>query len=200
MREHSMSSSISTKRFYVYTLGHPNGMIFYVGKGSGKRVQSHLGEARKGDCHCDKCKFIRKIWKDKLEVQIEIVFETDSGSEALEQERACIYRLRRTNPLCNWQGYDHPRAPHQATAMSLAEYAAHLSYFDLTKKERRWLMEEWGSLRILGLEKQWRAARRLGKLDEAELLVQEIESIAAAAGRVWQLSLPFDSKKAGRKW
>src|ERR1051325_8247770 len=93
-----ISETKPTKRFYVYTLGHPNGMIFYVGKGSGNRPQHHLCEARGRDCYCAKCKIIRKIWKEHLEVEIECVFESDSEKEVRTYERDLIYKLQRDYP------------------------------------------------------------------------------------------------------
>lgn len=34
--------------FYVYTLAYPDSKVFYVGKGTGKRIDDHEREARKG--------------------------------------------------------------------------------------------------------------------------------------------------------
>ena len=33
-------------QFYVYTLAYPDGKVFYVGKGSGYRIDQHEMEAR----------------------------------------------------------------------------------------------------------------------------------------------------------
>jgi hypothetical protein len=36
------------ENFYVYTYSYPNGLPFYVGKGCGRRLNTHLWDARKG--------------------------------------------------------------------------------------------------------------------------------------------------------
>lgn len=34
---------IASKKPYVYALTYPNGLIFYIGKGKGKRIYDHNG-------------------------------------------------------------------------------------------------------------------------------------------------------------
>ena len=43
--------------YYVYTLAYPDGTVFYVGKGSGNRIQHHEQEALRGH-DCPKCDLI----------------------------------------------------------------------------------------------------------------------------------------------
>lgn len=76
-------------QYYVYVLARPNGKVFYVGKGKGKRVFGHEAEARSGHTS-HKCNVIRKIWKNGGQVQRYIIFTTDDEQEALEYERETI--------------------------------------------------------------------------------------------------------------
>jgi hypothetical protein len=48
---------------YVYTLAYPDGTVFYVGKGSGYRIDMHEYEAKQGK-KSYKCNVIRQIWRD----------------------------------------------------------------------------------------------------------------------------------------
>src|SRR5258708_3079601 len=54
-------------KYYVYTLARPNGTIFYVGKGKGRRIIQHELEARNG-VQSRKCDIIREIWASGGEI------------------------------------------------------------------------------------------------------------------------------------
>lgn len=72
--------------FYVYTLTDPrDGAVFYVGKGSGRRIEAHEAEARKGG-HSRKCDRIRDIWSSGAEVRRDVVSRHDDENEALDAE------------------------------------------------------------------------------------------------------------------
>jgi hypothetical protein len=75
--------------YYVYTLAYPNGVVFYVGKGKGKRVADHEKEALRGH-DCPKCELIRSIWRDGGSILRAIVFETDDERAALDREAELI--------------------------------------------------------------------------------------------------------------
>ena len=75
--------------FYVYTLCFPDGLVFYVGKGVGKRIHNHESEARSG-VQSKKCDIIRSIWANGEQIIKNIVFETYNESEAYEEERRQI--------------------------------------------------------------------------------------------------------------
>lgn len=75
--------------YYVYTYAHPDGTVFYVGKGTNGRIADHEREAR-GGCRCRKCHVIREIWESGKPVQKRIVFETLNELEALEHEKTLI--------------------------------------------------------------------------------------------------------------
>lgn len=58
-----MGGAINKDRFYVYTYSYPNGVPFYVGLGSGKRINSHIYAAKSGkkDYNSYKQRIIQKI-------------------------------------------------------------------------------------------------------------------------------------------
>ncbi len=76
-------------KFYVYILARPNGVPFYVGKGTGRRMYRHDAEAR-NNCDCHKCRVIRKVWRDGGDVLRRIVFRTDDEAEAFAREKELI--------------------------------------------------------------------------------------------------------------
>ena len=53
--------------FYVYTYAHPDGTVFYVGKGCKGRIDMHESEARHGH-QCNRCNTIRSIWAQGRQV------------------------------------------------------------------------------------------------------------------------------------
>lgn len=81
--------SLQNKPHYIYTLAYPESMggaVFYIGKGVGKRIHEHEGEARRG-VKSHKCNIIRKIWtNDDQVVKTKLAFfET--------HEEACLYEI-----------------------------------------------------------------------------------------------------------
>lgn len=109
MTKHKVT--ISQKKYCVYTLAYPEemgGAIFYVGKGSGKRMSIHeIYAARSDDTikayhyNSEKCRVIREIWANGGEVKREIVFETDDEPEAFAYEWALIHMVHRERGLTN---------------------------------------------------------------------------------------------------
>lgn len=89
------------KGYYVYTLAWPNGEIFYVGKGKGRRFDAHLREAERRECICSKCRTIHRIWEKRQEVQIAYVFETGDPKAALAKEAELIKALAGQGTLAN---------------------------------------------------------------------------------------------------
>jgi excisionase family DNA binding protein len=112
------------ERYYVYALAYPpnyhdsinnlSGVVFYVGKGTGDRIDFHELEAgnRSSVCRCRKCNVIRKIWADGKQVQKCKLLEGVKESEAFAFEQKCILDLyaspylinKRDNPLYSKQG------------------------------------------------------------------------------------------------
>lgn len=91
-----MSSSVPSRRFYVYVLARPDGRVFYVGKGQKDRIYQHDTEARSGH-KCHKCNVIRKIWSTGDTVGRVIVYETDNEMAALDCEIFQIAEYGRKN-------------------------------------------------------------------------------------------------------
>ena len=75
-------------RFYVYALMIDD-VIFYIGKGQSRRVDSHLREANKGhDCH--KCRKIRKSIANGHQYSTRILFDQLKEDQAFLIERVLI--------------------------------------------------------------------------------------------------------------
>lgn len=85
--------------YYVYSLAYPGGSVFYIGKGTGKRINAHEKEART-NCQCHKCKVIRKIWRSGKEVEKSILFTFNHEGRALAKEAELIQLYSLSN-LCN---------------------------------------------------------------------------------------------------
>lgn len=92
-------------RFYVYTLAYPDGVVFYVGKGSGGRVLEHEGEAQRGH-KCRKCEIIRSVWGSGKRVKRAIILRTNDELDAFKEEKRLIEQYGYTQ-LCN----RNPRTP-----------------------------------------------------------------------------------------
>lgn len=78
-------------KFYVYTLSYPQnmgGQVFYVGKGSGDRLQSYLssGEAFSNGANWRVGEVFRSIHAANLIPIAAKVFETDNEQEAYDRE------------------------------------------------------------------------------------------------------------------
>jgi excisionase family DNA binding protein len=71
--------------YYVYTLTRPNGEVFYVGKGTGDRIDQHEHEAELG-YRTEKCDVIRQIWSEGGQVVKRKVYETTVERDALLYE------------------------------------------------------------------------------------------------------------------
>lgn len=76
-------------RFYVYELSDPRtGIVFYVGKGCGKRASRHLADARNGRIgNATKHNVIAEILADGLEPTITIVADKLIEGDAFSIER-----------------------------------------------------------------------------------------------------------------
>lgn len=100
--------TVPSKRFYVYTLCHPDGTPFYVGKGTSSRLFHHIQEAFRNTCDCRKCGVIRQIWASGEDVQHNIVSEFDDEDETYAAESALITEIGRGNLVNLTEGWKIP--------------------------------------------------------------------------------------------
>jgi hypothetical protein len=92
-------STIPHHRFYVYALARPfkkDWKVFYIGKGTKRRVFAHEDEARRG-YKSHRHNIIRKVWREGAEIQRYILFTTDDEQEAYEYEKDMIAFYGREN-------------------------------------------------------------------------------------------------------
>lgn len=83
---------------YTYALYYPDdypdsskaGIVFYLGKGAGNRINQHEYEARTGDTSY-KCNVIRKIWAHGCQVEKKVLACFPTHEEALQYEIALIF-------------------------------------------------------------------------------------------------------------
>lgn len=97
------------KRFYTYKLAYPKSMggaIFYVGKGTGNRINHHETEARKG-VQSRKCNTIREIWAagEQVVKEKDAFFEDADSAYLREIELIAFYgRKNLTNGTDGGEG------------------------------------------------------------------------------------------------
>lgn len=84
------------KEYYVYGLIDPRtNLIFYIGKGKGKRVLQHFKVKLRVQSNTDKLKIIEEIQKAGLETDHIIISENLNEEAALLLERILIHRFGR---------------------------------------------------------------------------------------------------------
>lgn len=86
--------------YYVYTLARPNGEVFYVGKGTGDRIDQHEHEAELG-YRTEKCDVIRQIWSEGGHVLKRKVYETTVERDAFLYEWSLINLVYSRKNLAN---------------------------------------------------------------------------------------------------
>lgn len=86
---------------YVYTLAYQNGTVFYVGKGSGDRVQSHFYEASGSRTSVSRvATVIRQIWQRGEKVVVRKPITDVDDIFALQMEKHYI-TLHKSEHLVN---------------------------------------------------------------------------------------------------
>lgn len=83
------AEELLSNKYYVYVLMYPYGPVFYVGKGTGSRIDAHESEARKG-IQSYKCNVIRQIWDEGGQVIKQKVAYFDNEEDAYELEKLLI--------------------------------------------------------------------------------------------------------------
>jgi hypothetical protein len=91
--------------FFVYRFVDPiANEVFYVGKGSGERIQTHFSAAKRGASGYFYNR-LRKLLAVDVQPEVEYIWECDNEAEALQKEKEfiAIYgrRLDGTGTLCN---------------------------------------------------------------------------------------------------
>jgi hypothetical protein len=190
-------ASVSQSRYYVYTLSDSSGRVFYVGKGTGDRMNAHEREARKG-CECHKCRKMRKIWQHGGQVQKQIVFTTNDEATAYQKEAAVIAQIG-LGKLTN----HHPggvivqgRLEQEIKPLDKEGIGDRSNYLwslaGMTKKRHGEMMRLWAGQKLELLERKLKRAkhnRRLNDWDTTEeiaRLEEEIEDIYIYFGWVTQ--------------
>jgi hypothetical protein len=144
-------------RYYVYTLSYPpelGGRVFYVGMGSGNRINQHEYLASKGDPG-ERHDTIRGIWHTGARVVKNKVFRSDDKVEALIEEKRLIHyygysNLTNTDPTTlEWRatteipGRPLERAGHPTVTRSVAVWPDHWNQLVTLMSEEGRSMSEW---------------------------------------------------------
>lgn len=95
-RQAQFPPASGTKRFYTYLLIDPRDQsIFYVGKGTGKRIRQHVIGALSGRIdNPAKCARIADIHDAGMKVEEVFFSDHDDAASALSVERGIIERLK----------------------------------------------------------------------------------------------------------
>lgn len=88
------------KPYYVYELSTPDGNVFYVGKGSGNRMNTHETRARGGEKGA-KDEVIRQILAQGKRVHKQKVYQTNNEEDAFLYEWALIHLVYGHEKLAN---------------------------------------------------------------------------------------------------
>lgn len=176
------------KHHYVYTLAYPDGTVFYVGKGQGRRALTHIDEAEQWTCQCRKCRAIQSIIFRGQQVKVSYVFENDEPGPALQREAELIRQLaldgRLVNRVHNPIGPTVPPAPLNASA---DVYAAWVRRNLRSVKAQRKEIHDHIKKRIRALSDSLNSQRGMRKA-EKEKLRQEISELKQSIGDGWQRS------------
>ena len=152
---------------YVYGLIDPRtGAMFYVGKGTGYRLNQHEGEARRGKLGAKNEK-IREILSCGLRVECRVLEEFDTDAEAYVVEKALIAEHRDSLTNLNSGGgggfglgaYSYFKARAQKSLDRLRPFA----------EWRAWLGARWSDVdfRVLGTPEEFYARMRAELMKEA---------------------------------
>lgn len=175
--------------YYVYTLARPSDRVFYVGKGSQRRVFGHEKEALAG-CECYKCDVIRKIWRQGGEVKKAIVYTCRREVDAFAKEAEYIRLHGLTNLTNVLPGFSGFLAPSQSSVPARNEvaYLARLRRAGIRGAQLRSRMEDWHEKKIERFTRQRRYAVVVGDDALRDFIDSQIEGHKVMLGDVFQLS------------
>lgn len=132
----------TVKIFYVYELRDPDGVVFYVGKGTKNRINMHkTPSAMRGKTHLY-CK-LRNFKSRGVKYTSEKVFETEVESDAFKEEIRLIALYGRDN-LCNHTDGGEGPSGHIPSAETLAKRGASIKKnWEVTREFRIASMQGW---------------------------------------------------------
>ena len=117
--------------YYVYTLAWPNGEVFYVGKGTGDRIDQHEHETELG-YRTEKCDVIRQIWSDGGQVVKRKVYETTVERDAFLYEWSLINLVYGLENLTN-QSSGHEQTSPAVKSLVEEQGEAYLTFEETLK-------------------------------------------------------------------
>jgi hypothetical protein len=123
-------------KFYVYELLDDNQLVFYVGKGSGRRMWSHVYKARAGEI-TPRAEYIRKVLSRGGLVTGRKVFHTDDEQEAFAYEKNLISEHGRPPLLNQNSGGGHANDLSFQARQKIAKSRTGVKASDETKQKQR---------------------------------------------------------------
>lgn len=142
-------------KYYVYTYAYPESMggaVFYVGKGTDKRIDAHEKEA-KSDFQGMRHKIIRSIWGAGEQPVKRIVFETDDEPLAYRRERELIALYSKTlaniqyntgvNPIIRTKPFPPPVVDRYTVAIERGLWLNRQLALRYPEHEREQLLAKW---------------------------------------------------------
>lgn len=133
MAEHKISrATIEKLGYYVYLLSDPRtNKVFYVGKGKGNRINSHLlGALEESTKETEKIQMIREIQSSGLEVVLTVLRHGLTEKEAFEVECSLIDYIGLTNLTNIVNGHDSRLRGKMSLRDIEIEYQAEPAEFD----------------------------------------------------------------------
>lgn len=155
----------SGKRFYVYVLKRPNGVPFYVGIGTGRRIFDHGYYAARGKIKSHKIAIIRKIIASGQEISFGIECHSDDRSLIERRERELIAEIGRADhhkgPLAN--NTDGGEGAHNPSPEELKKRGAALKEWWATRPDREAFLAQLRSPEARAARSKAMTGRKLAK-------------------------------------